>query len=1391
MKLTVQKENFLSKEPRTTWTQQGKHRPPAKVATAPLKSILKNTSTVIHPSYMPPAAKAPVDGALALPAYFMSAAETLLESMGPNADDISVHDLIEAYNTFSQRIRAQIRGILTAEVPLPALNSLAECCHQLGEVLRRDLKRTREEPFPQSRLTSVGLDSVQSIPELYEEEIRISRDLALLSQQVLRLLSDIFSFPALHSIFSTNDLRLILGELLVLGSASHLPGPASRRTWTLLVWILSVQTLPSVVLSPAKCEIATVLKRAVNGEIGQDQAKLDALQASSQLLKQYPSLFISPLSTVFPCILQHLIADSANIRLQAVNALGRFALAKINTLSTTANSCHTSIAETLTTFINAQTSKLKSIQSELRLRPLITAALTTRSPKNPADSPFWVVQLLASFVVLLGDSVFSNPRAIKLTLQSLQEIAVHKQNVVKRLHPYVWKCLVWVFSRLPISTDDKTRDSVFLTLIQDLRGSIGLALVLSLLAVAPNDGSCDTSDSVKKILKVVKNMMSNSEPIIQAEGVVLLTQLLYTPTPPTTTPYKLNILVPQLFDGSLVPSKGDTVLTTVRDLERLDPRQVRQLTDAEILRHWDALADRWVQATNISLNPGFEALKLKSPYLTTPEYRQNLLHGWQSLLLMPSDLSQGFAHLTPQDPFAIKIGALIRSFIAPSESSEAQVQRLVLVRKMWRTMTNVFQRDWLSSLAETVLGAVLKQGYNLADEQIRGSWAELCSELISLGLPSAVGIVRDQGEAQMPAELQRQLWLLAVKSIGKSDAPAPWMDVAYLISIPFGAWRMTKSEIDIWSRLLKAAMRNADSNQATLFVEYVFENIKDLHRLSDSPNEISTLLSHVNLTGRTALPQFTISALVKILNDIYPQALAPTSLQIIQRIRDIILSVPSNLALPLLLELQDSVCKWLEVDANVLGEDARREITECLFSAPLSTIHGLEPSGKNLVLISRFLATVADADAFEKFWRVTYHGRDEFYDLYPESIKISLRAFTDVFGGSLAADLSMENHSQMESSCAPDSQPSQAVPTSSFDYYADESRYPLEADTVAMGDTRFMDVEEGSASTARPPSSPIQPATSPPATSPPPRVRPVFSAALDQLQDYSSRLDESSVLSIVNASVSSHSTVRAKTPQVLSQSNSSTRSSKRVRSGVDDTSASKRRKTSPEIEFTPRESNAVAGPSRRAGESISEPVSRRDSVNLSEHASSQPIPSPRKRKGKRKVVLDYVEIPTYEESRRHRLERALPTPPPSFRPPPPRQHNPPDEEEDYDSWEANLSVSQVQHVQHELGGTSAHPPLASVDETRMDVDKSGPHAQPDPSSSRRSHTVPIPPRERHPTPLRRSTTSARLGALQHALALVSDDASQTPVPILMQASRLVHEIGTALNEQMSRELNRR
>ncbi|KAJ7442618.1 hypothetical protein FB451DRAFT_1297037 [Mycena latifolia] len=1387
MKPPAQKENFPAKEPRTSQTQDSK--PPIRQAKVPLKSILKNTPTTTPSPCMPPAAKQPADGPLACIAYFSSPAETLLESTGPNADDISFHDLIEAYNTLSNRIRSQIRLILIAETPLPALIALKEYSHQIGEALRRDLKRTREEP-PHSRRTSIAGASFQMITQPDEDEIRVSRDLALLSHQALRFLSDIFSFPPLYSIFTTNDLRSILGELLVLGSAPSIPNPTSRRTWTLVVWILSVQNLPSAVLLPAKREIVSVVKRALEGQIGKDQAQSDGLKATNQLLKQYPSLFMPPLLELFPSILRHLTADSCIIRLQAVNALGRFALATTSTFST-ANSCHASISTMLLTFINSQTTQRKSV---LRLRNLVTSVLSSDNPSQSANSPFWAVQLLASFVILLDGSLFSTPHALKLTMQSLERLATHKQRPVSALHPYLWKCLVWVFSRFPMRDD--RRDAVFRTVKQDLRGGIGLALVLSLLDAAPNDGSCDTSDSVAKVLVVVKDMLSSNHRLIQADGISILTKLLYTPPPSTASagPQTLNILAPQLFDGTIVQAKNENVASAVRSLGQLHISQVRQLSDSEILFHWNALADLWVCATNISLRREFARLKLDPPYLSAEEYRQNLLCGWQSLLLMPTDLTQGFAHLTTPEPVAGRIATLMCSFLEPADTPDAQGQRLLLVGKMWRITTNVFQPGWLSAAAEKVLGAVLKQSYNLADEHLREMWAELCSQLISLGLPSAVGVVREQSEGQMASEVQRQLWGLSVKSVHKSETPAPWMDLAYLLSIPLRAWKMTDSEAEMWDTLLRTVVTtaNSDSIHPVVVVEHVFELVGDIDSFSESPVEFSALLSHVNLSEQSTLPNSIMRTAAKVLYDLYPQhALAPTSLGLIRRVQDVILSAPPTLTLPLLLALQDSICKWLEDDDNVLVGDARKEIIQCLFSTPLSTIRDLEPSGQNLISISRFLGTLADGNAFESFWRVTYHGRDEFYDLYPESIKTCLRAFGDIYGGSLAANLSLEDESQRASSCAPDSQPSQVVPSGSFDYYADASRYPYDADTIGMGDTRLMEVHEYSASTVRGASPSIQrvPAEI--------QGRLVPSAALDQLQEYSSHLDDSmpdvsfhqSPEDAASGSAHPASTIRGPHPRTSNTSTSSKR-----RAEVQDAVATKRRKPNPDPDFERSTSNAIAGPSRHPGESISEPTSRRDSVILSEHASSHPIAS-RKRMGKRRLILDYVEVPTYEESKRQYAERCLPTPSPSFRPIPTRQPKPTEEEEDYASWEASLSLSQVKHVQHAFGcdtqdSSSDGEPSSTEMDVTVDASRDDEPRSPSVGEfSRRSHTVPIPPRDRPPS-LRRTKTSARLEALERAYAAVSDDASQIPAQDLVQATRLVHKIGAALNEQMSRKLDK-
>ena len=96
-------------------------------------------------------------------------------------------------------------------------------------------------------------------------------------------------------------------------------------------------------------------------------------------------------------------------------------------------------------------------------------------------------------------------------------------------------------------------------------------------------------------------------------------------------------------------------------------------------------------------------------------------------------------------------------------------------------------------------------------------------------------------------------------------------------------------------------------------------------------------MSYFDFDGRTVLPEGVFSIVASAVDILYPhKALVPTSLQLIRRLRDIIQSAPLVLALPLLLALQNSICKWLEDDQNVLVGDVRKEVVRLeSFSLPL------------------------------------------------------------------------------------------------------------------------------------------------------------------------------------------------------------------------------------------------------------------------------------------------------------------------------------------------------------------------------------------------------------------------------------------------------------------------
>ncbi|KAF7314420.1 GLOBIN domain-containing protein [Mycena kentingensis (nom. inval.)] len=1008
---------------------------PIKLAPRPLKSILKNSTLIPFPSApMPPPvapSSEPQTEALACPDYFISAAIALFEYGGLEGDNLSIHDLIEAYASLSNRIRSQIKRLL-ANSEVPAFVPLKPRAFELGDAIVRDLKRARQEPFNAGAASWNPLDS--SVQREAEQE-RVSRDLVELGHYVMRFVSEIFSFAPLSALFPAHDLRTFLDEILAFGTVPSIPNPSSRRICSFVVWTLSAQNLPSEALLPVPRPLVSMLQRALDGQLGNESTPLDALKAVTKLLKQSATDFLDPLSPLFSSILQHLVSEAANVRLHAVNALGRFALAKLQ--APAESKCHSLFGTALADFLNSQSVRRRSSQIQSRLRSFIDAALTTHNPPHPAASPFWVVQLLASVVILLETEFFSNPAILKLTLESLRVVGSHKQHMVVGLHPHVWKCLIWAFSALPVE-QDKTREAAFRILKQELRGDIPFAFVHAFLAPAPQL----RADAVPKVLEVAQELLASQDRKMNAESVAIVAQLLYSP--PSTAPPAFALVSPQLLGGGLLQPSKQKVIAVARSLPRCDVRQVRQLSDTEVLSNWDTLADLWRQTTKLCTDRALEGVVLHAPI---QEYEDALvIHAWPTLLLAPSEMTQNDAHLTTPDAFlgSGKFSSLIHSFLddLPVEP-ERQRERLQLVRKLLRGMRNTFDLERILPTAEAVLGVVLKQQFGLENEDVKGAWVQLCSELMEAGAPGGEAVFRVH--VSLSEEVQRRLWNLAATQAE---------DMVYLLSIPIGVWTFTKDEEDTWETLLRASFTRDASLRPSVVVGRIIQQVGDWQRFRRSLPELLYLLSFYDLEDCNTLPTGVIGIVQRVLDDLYSDAGdLDVALQLIRRTQDLFASCPAPLLFPLVLSLRDTMIMWLEDDRALLKDkDGAPEIVaRTFYTVPFRELAkaGIKPTVKNLHSIEPILIILSDARAFEEFWRATFHGHDELVGQYSDTLKAHLQAANDVnLASSLAQAIPPEPHSAHEDMIVFETPVDLSV--QSADYHADVSRYPVADDTIGM-----------------------------------------------------------------------------------------------------------------------------------------------------------------------------------------------------------------------------------------------------------------------------------------------------------------------------------------------------
>lgn len=225
--------------------------------------------------------------------YFSSPIRTLTLSIkDPGHECISIHDLVEAYNVLSTRIRSLNRQLDEAS---PFMSVFKERSSDIAYCLGRDIRRILPNPFKeQSYQHSFVGHSYFTDDSSDDEEVQLLTENDLLCQYALRFASDLFTFRAMHSYFAgtkfcfrlfflaEKSLDFELTDLLraALSPCIKLSRPLfnSRKICTLAIWALGNQRLPFPALFSARSDIVSTLMNSLSLDVGGSMGKLDALQ---------------------------------------------------------------------------------------------------------------------------------------------------------------------------------------------------------------------------------------------------------------------------------------------------------------------------------------------------------------------------------------------------------------------------------------------------------------------------------------------------------------------------------------------------------------------------------------------------------------------------------------------------------------------------------------------------------------------------------------------------------------------------------------------------------------------------------------------------------------------------------------------------------------------------------------------------------------------------------------------------------------------------------------------------------------------------------------------------------------------------------------------------------
>ncbi|KAH7912528.1 hypothetical protein BJ138DRAFT_1112247 [Hygrophoropsis aurantiaca] len=1051
------KENRVSGS-RVAWSQQNQYfiltsSPKTRVQRAPvprelpIKSILKPSPQVllaVPEENQREVTPEPEDPLVNL-TYLANPVSQILSSTA------TLRELIEAYSILAARMRSAVAGSTDADASWPLFQPLRKNAQVFTDVMVRDLGRALaqptdcaeavEEDWPPAREedeeeTLCLLPSPKSSPKKKKRgmsamQVKYARDLSTTSHAAMRLLSVIFTLPAVYKVFSDKQLGDLLTQVLAIPLAEELPTPNARKTCALSIWLLQVQRLPEEVLFPAKDRIAYALRRGLEGELGKEGKKgsaCDGLKAIHDLSIYQPSTFIPAFTELLPSILANLLAPTLVLRTQACHALGGFVLGSI---AIPQSYIHTRISDAVSVFLTTpprvtpSPRKTTTSASDPVIIRTLRTTLNAVDPTHCAQGPVWALSVLASFIVLLGPAVCTDVRLTRIVSALLQLSIRNKKSSVRGLTCILWRCSAWSYFRPPLVRSEEEHDEVDEDEIKCARENFwrllksvvdmgaGVSTVSALLV------DNDDEDRLMKALGLVKAMIKKGGQNC-SDGMEIIK--LFVSLEQSEEAWNMNkLLPPSLFSAhpGLLTADFNSLAGYVKPIFDECPQisDVRSLTREELSQEWvfNEVVDIWrsgiscLELSNDSAAPA-EVLDIWGGLLraniatlqSNGDDDNTIEFGTRAASILVDILSDVGLDFTSKVASPIRKSSPLKSralgCIALQSRSNAAL-KLSVIRDLWTVVRTTFPNNLLHAGGTKLLAYLDQEEADLvwetdSPDDARKEWAYLSAEVL---------IVCDISELQ-------QFWTRRARSVTKmtfepgvqslvwgcfvqkwtEDAEATWEGAALLLGVPFvdsNTWELNNEDFETWNKFLNHTMNKALDYgvDAASVLDHVAEVISQnpCPAFASSTRVADLLLGHLEISDTRQLPSYVFDFVNDTLLSTYPPEPRNkiTSIWLIRSLARIVDGCPSVLRMNLLETLQDGMATWISDDYRIFSEDEYTCDILPLYQNCLLSMQELPRSPQILdtflcLLESPFIGGDYKAslvlESFEEFWDATY-----------------------------------------------------------------------------------------------------------------------------------------------------------------------------------------------------------------------------------------------------------------------------------------------------------------------------------------------------------------------------------------------------------------------------------